>query len=291
MSAFKERLPANLIFIFKNMIYVFLALIARVAQKNELLVLCYHSINSNQNFHSTSTEEFYKQMDYLRKKCDIVTIETIMKLAENKKNLSRSTVAITFDDGYLDVFLNAYPYLKKYDLPATIFVTTGNVEKKMILDNMCLPMLNWGEIRVMSKNKIEIGAHTITHPKLTQIDEEQAKQEIKGSKMEIEIQIAKEVSLFAFPSGAYNQRLINLVKQLGFKAAIGGVGVIQKNSSSFSISRVEVDRSINFILFKARLTKATNYYRKLENIIKKMFVKSQFMDRFIGAYHRSDGTI
>jgi peptidoglycan/xylan/chitin deacetylase (PgdA/CDA1 family) len=276
-------------FVFKNAIYILLAFIAKATEKNEILVLCYHSVGSDKTLYSVNKEDFYKQMDYLRKKYNIVSLEEIMKLVEKKKDLLRSSVAITFDDGYLDVFLNAYPYFKKYDMPATIFVTTGYVEKKMLLGNKYLEILSWNEIKAMSKNKIEIGAHTITHPKLTQIDEAESRQEIIGSKMEIEKQIGKEARFFAFPSDAYNQHLINLVKQLGFKAAVGGVGVIQKSASSFVLNRVGVDSSINFIMFKARLTKATNYFRKFEQIIKKMFAKFRFMDKFMRLYHSSDG--
>ena len=261
--------------------------IAKTTKKHEILILCYHSVGSDKTLYSVNKEDFYKQMDYLRRKYEIVSLEEIMKLVEKQKDLLRSSVAITFDDGYLDVFLNAYPYFKKYDMPATIFVTTGYVEKKMRLGNKYLAILSWNEIKAMSKNKIEIGAHTITHPKLTQIDETEARQEIIGSKMEIEKQIGKEVGFFAFPFNAYNPRLIKLVKQLGFKGAIGGAGVIQKSASNFVLNRIEVDRSINFIMFKARLTKAANYYSNFEQIIKKMFAKFWFMDRVIGVYHSS----
>jgi peptidoglycan/xylan/chitin deacetylase (PgdA/CDA1 family) len=276
-------------FAFKFAIYILLAFIAKATEKSEILVLCYHSVGSNKTLGSVNREDFYKQMDYLRRKYDIVSLGEILKLVEKQKELFRSSVAITFDDGYLDFFLNAYPYFKKYNMPATIFVSTGYVGKKMRLDNKYLAMLGWNEIKAMSKNKIEIGAHTITHPKLTQIDEDEARLEIIGSKMEIEKQIGKEVGFFAFPCGAYNQRLVNLVKQLGFKGAIGGDGVIQKSASSFVINRVGVDRSTNFIMFKVRLTKATNYYSKFEQIIKKMFAKFRFMDRVIRLYHSSDG--
>ena len=268
---------------------MFFYLIAKATSKSEDLILCYHSIGPDETYYSVKTKDFCQQMEFLRKKYNIVSLEEMTNLAEGQKNLPRRSIAVTFDDGYADNYLNAYPYFKKYGIPATIFVTTGYVGRKMRLGNKYLTTLSWNEIKIMSKNKIEIGAHTISHPKLTKIDLADARKEIIGSKREIEKNIGKDAKFFSYPSADYNQSILNLVKQIGFKSAVGGFGVIQKSASSFVLNRVGVDRSINFIMFKIRLTKASNYYVKFEQILKRMFAKFRFMDRVIRVYYSLDG--
>ena len=257
--------------------------------KREVSILCYHSIDSNGNRYSVESKDFYRQMDYLRKNYAVVSLEDILHFAEGLRDLKRKSVAITFDDGYSDNYLNAYPYFKKYGIPATIFVTTGYVGKEMSLDNKNLPTLSWSEIKIMSKNKIEIGAHTISHLKLTEIELDDVRKEIIDSKKEIEKKIGKEARFFAYPFNAYNQSILKLIKQTGLKSAVCGQGVVQKSGDVFALGRVEVDRSVSFMLFKMRLTKATSYYNKFEQTLKKMFVNIKFMTRVLKVYHNLDG--
>ena len=97
------------------------------------LILTYHRIvenknqtNSEINSISVTTETFEKQIKLLKKKFNIVSIDEILKI----DNKFRKNLAITFDDGYKDNLTNAVPILEKYDVPATIYVTTRFLENK-----------------------------------------------------------------------------------------------------------------------------------------------------------------
>ncbi|MCM2283296.1 MAG: polysaccharide deacetylase family protein [Desulfobacula sp.] len=84
-------------------------------------------------------------------------------------------------------------------------------------------MLNWDQIREMSDYGISFGAHTVSHPVLSQISIESAKKEIKLSKEIIEAETKKQVYSFAYPFGKksdFSQELIPIIKQLGFKCAV-----------------------------------------------------------------------
>src|SRR3989344_3122644 len=95
-------------------------------------ILMYHSIAENGVFFTVKPSEFERQMKYLSK---------------NKK-IPRKTVVLTFDDGYLDNYENAFPVLKKYNFPATIFVATGFVGgKKNNSSNEPLSMMTWEKMR------------------------------------------------------------------------------------------------------------------------------------------------
>lgn len=94
-------------------------------------ILYYHSINDLNNtmiFNANiiETENFIKQMKYLKKNYNVISLEYFVN---NYKRLSNSkNVVITFDDGYKDNFINAYPMLKRYNLPATLFLAIDCVD-------------------------------------------------------------------------------------------------------------------------------------------------------------------
>jgi len=98
-------------------------------------ILVYHRVGIFQDKWSISTIavlEFEKQMKYLKKTYNILDLEELVSLIKEKKAIPKKTVVITFDDGYLDNYTFAFPILKKYKIPATIFLTTGYVGSNKI---------------------------------------------------------------------------------------------------------------------------------------------------------------
>jgi peptidoglycan/xylan/chitin deacetylase (PgdA/CDA1 family) len=99
-------------------------------KRNKPIILMYHSINhhNSQNIYPDniiSIENFEKQIKFLSQKRNIISLEELIRRIEQGSKFSPYTTAITFDDGYYDFFLNAYPILKKYHVPATVFLVTG----------------------------------------------------------------------------------------------------------------------------------------------------------------------
>lgn len=103
------------------------------SKKNRAVVLMYHRIIDdalllNPHVVSASVEAFEQQMQYLSKHYHVVSAEEFAKMT----TIPPKTVVITFDDGYADNYTNAFPILKKYALPAIIFLTTGNMDAKQL---------------------------------------------------------------------------------------------------------------------------------------------------------------
>ena len=92
-------------------------------------VLLYHRVNSDADpyFPGISTEVFDAQMSYLARNYRVLSIGEIFRRIENGLEIEPYTIAITFDDGYRDNLTCAHPILKKYRLPATVFVATGYI--------------------------------------------------------------------------------------------------------------------------------------------------------------------
>lgn len=186
-------------------------------------ILMYHYINSEEPLRSrlgVSPQSFEKQMRFLREhKYNILSLEELTDLIRNKKRIPAKTVAITFDDGYLDNYTNAYPVLKKYNIPATIFVVINRIGKHLGNDDY----MSWHQIKELSENGlITIGSHSMNHPNLNEIHSEaELKEEIFESKKIVEQQLNKEVKFFSYPFGGRSPEACRLVSLAGYTAAVG----------------------------------------------------------------------
>lgn len=279
-----EKIIARCLFLLKNLLYLILYFVSRVTSDYEAAILLYHSVDSDGAFHAIRPEEFMRQMEYLRRNYSIVSLDEIRSFVEKGNSLPKKSVAITFDDGYYDNYLNVYPYFRKHKLPAAVFLTTGYCGKKTLLDGIPLKMLGWNEIKEMSQNNITIGAHTITHPNLQKIGLEEAKNEILGSKEEIEKNIERDVNYFAYPLGMYTNEIVDLVDCLGFKGAFGGRGLIRKGDKLFVLKRVPVYSSVTLLMFKARLTRAIESFERIEQSAKKVINNFPVLSRIYMMY-------
>ncbi|MFC1966413.1 polysaccharide deacetylase family protein [Chloroflexota bacterium] len=100
----------------------------------EVAIIVYHRVLQGQEGSSfdggipwPTPEVFEKQIRYLREKYNIISFEDFMQYIQKGKELPKNSVIITFDDGYKDNYANAYPILKRYSIPATIFLATGYI--------------------------------------------------------------------------------------------------------------------------------------------------------------------
>lgn len=102
-------------------------------RKNGGVILTYHSINdvSVNLIHTpniVSTENFEKQIKYLSAKKKVVSLDELVTNIQKGIKIPKGSVVVTFDDGYKDNYLNAYPILKKYNIPATTFLATNYID-------------------------------------------------------------------------------------------------------------------------------------------------------------------
>lgn len=115
----------------------------------------------------------------------------------------------SWDDGYaLD--LRVGTLLSRYGLTGTFYVCPA--------PQYGLPLLDDDGLRALATDH-EIGAHTLTHPKLTRVSPEQAKQEITGSKAEIERRAGKPCAMFCYPKGDWSPAIATLVREAGYIGA------------------------------------------------------------------------
>ncbi|MEK9153419.1 MAG: polysaccharide deacetylase family protein, partial [Patescibacteria group bacterium] len=155
----------------KNLVSGFLNVFALVVPKKRVAILMYHSVERNNIPSTVSPENFAQQMAYLQKKqYQVISLASLVDILEKKQPLPAKAVVISFDDGYQDNFIFAWPILQKYNFPATIFLTNGTVGGEKIKKNgQRLKMLAWPEIaKMQNSGLINFQPHTISHPRLSE---------------------------------------------------------------------------------------------------------------------------
>ena len=98
---------------------------------SKIFILTYHRIGPNNNtwqYPPTSTSDFEKQMKYLKKTNKIISLNRLAEIIQEGKPLKEKIAVVTLDDGYKDNYMYAFPILKKYNIPATIFLVTGHID-------------------------------------------------------------------------------------------------------------------------------------------------------------------
>ena len=204
--------------------YLFWRIRFKETLSKSIQILTYHKLNDDFNWGITrqKVSQFKRGMKFLH---DLGYKSVPLEEAFRSQEIFDRKVAITFDDGYEDVYLNAFPILQKYDFTAFIFLITGFVGKydswDYNLGKRRKRHLSWKQIKEMSECGFGFGSHTVNHPDLTKIEPAcgGVEYELKKSKEVLEDKLGKEVSFLSYPFGRYNRFVQEEAQRLGYKRA------------------------------------------------------------------------
>ncbi len=191
-------------------------------------------------------ERFEEQIALLSKAYNVISLHDAIALLKSgiDVTLKRPNVVITFNDGFLDNLTHALPILEKYNLPATLFITTQCCDQSITHprynNHDQAQHLTWDQVRELSQHPlITLGSHTLTHPFLSQTDQEQSYEEIIHSKAIIEEAIGRKIDFFCYPSGNYSERELTTLSGSNYIGAV----TVKPGSNSIATPRLELRRT------------------------------------------------
>ena len=206
-------------------------------------VLCYHQFSETAIDKMTVTRSaFETQMRFLKDEgYRVISLDQLLDFIDFKGQLPQKAVVITIDDGWRSAYDIAYPILKQYGYPATLFVYTD-----LIVGGA--KTLDWDLIREMSVSGIDIQCHTKTHSDLTRKATQESmmdylqgvKRELTESAAVIRNKVGKQVTYLAYPYGETNSLVVAVTKKLGYRGAF----TVERGGNPFFADAYRIQRSM-----------------------------------------------
>lgn len=213
-------------------------------------VLMYHSIAYEKgNELRIPKEKFREQMRFLKEKgYTTLTLDELYEFFVNNSPVPEKSVVLTFDDGYVDNYTNAYPILKEFGFNAVVFIITNNI------DNL-KGYLTSDQIIELAKNGIEVQSHTVNHEKLSTLNYNKQLETLKNSKKFLENTLGRKISYIAYPYGNWNKNTIKAIKEADYKMAFTTSGTwSDKSDGIYTLDRVYISDNFDINEFHRRLT-------------------------------------
>jgi peptidoglycan/xylan/chitin deacetylase (PgdA/CDA1 family) len=185
---------------------------------------------------TVTPEDFAAQMRWLKRNgFHAVSQRQAFEALEHGAGLPAHPIMITFDDGYRDVWANALPVLMQLHMPATAYVITSRVS------DFDPRTLTWGQLHALERGGVTIGSHSVTHPDLRTLSDAQAVVELRNSRRRLERHLHKPVQWFAYPAGARDARIVDLVRRAGYVLAVTTQpGAVQSAQTPLELHRYEI---------------------------------------------------
>lgn len=163
---------------------------------------------------------------------NFITTRDLADALDDEITLSPKSVILTFDDGYRDFYTDVFPILKKNQVKAVVYVVPNFLDRPNNLDT-------WQLKEIASSGLVEIGAHTMNHAYLSGLSRPRIESEVVQSKKYLEKILGIKIVSFAYPGGAFDNTVVDVVKKAGFRSAVTTIsGKYAMDINRFFLNRI-----------------------------------------------------
>ncbi len=241
-------------------------------------ILMYHSISADETsarhpyYQTTTTPKVFEQhLRFLRE--NDYRVVRLDELA-NYQGAGRAVV-ITFDDGFLDFYTQAFPILERFRCPASVFLPTAYIGDTAARQFKGADCMTWSQVRELQRAGVEFGSHTVTHPQLTGLETGEVREEIRRSKEIIEERLSSRVRSFAYPYAfpeadrRFRQMLHMTLEEAGYETGVcTTIGRARRSDDRFFLKRLPVNSHDDRRLFQAKLEGGYDWLHTLQFAVK-----------------------
>lgn len=235
-------------------------------------ILCYHGVSdAPPDEWSVTPAQLAEQMKIVCGEGSPVSLLQMVAWLTDGTPLPDRAIAVSFDDGYQDVYRDAAPILAKHRIPATAFVISGLCDglSQDASYQPSRPMLTWDEVRALGQGGWTIGSHTLSHPILSQQSASDSARELVESRRRIREVLGHDVTLLAYPYGTrrtVSNREHRLAEQAGYQAAfLDAIGAVSRRCDRFALPRCKVLGTDSLKVFRASLRGQLDLWRRIED--------------------------
>lgn len=226
------------------------------------LILMYHQVAQPQSEREhrfcTPPGEFERQMDHLREHYVPVTLDAMVAGLRGEAPLPQRAVHVTFDDGFVGVLEHAAPVLAARGIPATMYAVSarlGATNDWMSSRGFpARPLMSAAQLHELAAMGFEIGSHTCSHARLTEIAPEAVVQEVSASRHALEDAMGRPVRHFAYPYGLHSAAVRQAVIDAGYDTACSTVsGFNRRGEDGYRLRRIDVFGTDRLWQFRQKL--------------------------------------
>ncbi len=247
-----------------------------------LPIVIYHSIGEEKlSKYNISLKKFEQQIEIIRDHCEFIPLKSIRdELQKNTQVNTQIKIALTFDDAFQNVFLNAHKILKKYNIPYTIFVPTGFIGKTSEWMTFAGKIMTAKELlELKNSDLVDFGSHTVYHENMADLSHQQMYNEIINSKIQLEKLLGEErIEMFAYPFGGlhdFSKRTSNALKENGYKIAVTTRhSVMNSFQQLLTLRRIQFSEDDNVQKILAKINGEYDWYlikERLTFLFRKIF--------------------
>ena len=248
--------------------------------RQRVVILCYHGVTERSQRHPSDihglhirADRFEKQLDYLRRHYQVISLAEFVKACENKAPLPDYSVVLTFDDGYRNFLTCALPRILARNMHVSIFLITDRIQphNQSHLNGWSESddekFLSWEEVKTLQQQGVEIGSHTCSHRKLSEIVPVEAERELSASHQTIAARLSQATMPLAFPYGSYSDATIAMTRRLPYTCALTtDAGTNGPATDLFLLRRNLIGDDDDEALFAARLSGLTTLFQRAVSI-------------------------
>ena len=198
-------------------------------------VLCYHRVGDTQGHLTVTPDKFETDLCRLRDEgYETISLETFRQYRLDPESpVPDKPILLTFDDGYLDNYLNAYLLLRKYGMTAAFFVITSLVGTP--------DRLSVGHIREMAAGGMSIGSHTVSHRELGEMSVEEAANEMSLSSLYLEGVVQQPIRYIAYPKGSFNESTPHVANEAAYWGGFSVMnGTCSRGTNPYILRRIPI---------------------------------------------------
>ncbi len=205
------------------------------------VILLYHHVATDTPPSTTiSPGDFRAHLQYLRDNdFTVVGLDTMIQSLQGKQQLADRAIAITFDDGYLSIFTEAFPLLQEFGYPFSLFISTEPI------NNGQPNYMSWDQVREMSDAGVLIANHMEDHPYMLtkQAGEDdqqwlrQLRRNLQQAEQTIEAETGQSHHYLAYPYGEFNQEIKDMLAELNYIGLAQNSGAVGYNSDWLALPR------------------------------------------------------
>ncbi|WP_232035748.1 polysaccharide deacetylase family protein [Methylomusa anaerophila] len=206
------------------------------AANDTLPILLYHRIGPETDALTISPSRFKSDLQYLHENgYNTLTLAAAKDHLSGVGSITGKPVLITFDDGYLDNYANAFPLLQSFSMTASFFIITGMLDQPN--------RMTMSQLLEMSAAGMSFGSHTVSHRPLGNLSPAEMSQELENSKAALEDLLGKAVDSVAYPRGSYNLSTLYSSHELGYRFGLTtNTGYANSRASQLALNRIPVFR-------------------------------------------------